>query len=638
MDNISSTEKTGKIKQGVQSFGRFLSGMVLPNIGAFIAWGIITALFIPTGRMPNAHFAKLVGPMISYLLPLLIAYTGGKMVAGVRGGVIGAIATMGVIAGADIPMFMGAMIMGPLGGYVIKKFDKLIEGKTPAGFEMLVNNFSAGIIGAILAMIALSGIGPVVLGLNAVLESGVKVIVNAGLLPLVSLFIEPGKILFLNNAINHGILSPLGLQESKAIGKSVFFLLESNPGPGLGVLLAYWAFAKGEIKASAPGAIIIHFLGGIHEIYFPYVLMNPLLLISVVCGGASGIFTFQIFGAGLTGIASPGSILAILAMTPKGGYFSVLAGVFVAAVVSFLISSVIIKRSNGKTTGNELEDAKAKSSKLKGSQKVNEIKEKNNVKVRTFNKVIFACDAGMGSSAMGATTLKTKFKKAGYNIDVVNCAIEDIPRDAQIVITHESLTARARSVVPDAEHISVKDFLNNPAFEILSARLKPVANTNTKVNIEPKNVVKNESKILEKKNIKLGLESTDKYTAIKMAGRLLYEGGYVEEEYIDAMIQREDDLSTYIGKGIAIPHGVGEAKKNIKKTGMVVLQFPNGVKFDDEVAYLVIGIAGVGDEHLQILSNIAIAIEGEDENIINMLKSTEDVQHIYDLFTIKLEE
>ncbi|MGV8983067.1 PTS mannitol transporter subunit IICBA, partial [Clostridium sp.] len=584
----------------------------------------------------NAHFAKLVDPMITYLLPLLIAYTGGKMVAGARGGVIGAIATMGVIAGADIPMFMGAMIMGPLGGYVIKKFDKLIEGKVAAGFEMLVNNFSAGIIGAILAMIALSGIGPVVLGLNAVLESGVKVIVNAGLLPLVSLFIEPGKILFLNNAINHGILSPLGLQESKAIGKSIFFLLESNPGPGLGVLLAYWAFAKGDIKASAPGAVIIHFLGGIHEIYFPYVLMNPLLLIAVVCGGASGILTFQIFGAGLTGIASPGSILAILAMTPKGGYFSVLAGVFVATVVSFLLSSVIIKRSNGKTTGNELEDAKAKLSELKGTKINNEIKE---TKAKIFDKVIFACDAGMGSSAMGATTLRTKFKKAGYDIEVVNCAIEAIPADAQIVITHESLTARAKGVAPKAEHISVKDFLNNPAFEILSSRLKPNSDTKSDVKIETKVKSKNTSdnKILAKKNIKLGLESTDKYTAIKMAGRLLYESGYVEEEYMDAMIQREDDLSTYIGKGVAIPHGVGEAKKNIKKTGMVVLQFPKGVMFEDELAYLVIGIAGVGNEHLQILSNIANAIEGDDNSITNILKSTNDVEYIYNLFTEKSE-
>ena len=462
MSNLQVNTKIntkGKTQEKVQGFGRFLSGMILPNIGAFIAWGLITALFIPTGWLPNSHFAKLVGPMITYLLPLLIGYTGGKMVGGVRSGVVGAISTMGIIVGADIPMFMGAMIMGPLGGYVIKKFDKIIEGKVPAGFEMLINNFSAGILGAALTLIAFTGIGPVVLGLNGFLKDGVEVIVKAGLLPLASIFIEPAKILFLNNAIGNGILVPMGAQEAKTIGKSVFFLLESNPGPGLGVLLAYWMFAKGAIKESAPGAIIIHFIGGIHEIYFPYVLMNPLLIIAVICGGASGIFTFQIFGAGLIAAASPGSIIAVLAMTPKGGYFGILAGVLVAAVVSFLISSVIIKRSNSKATGNELEEAKEKVSELKG------------IKVKTFDKIIFACDAGMGSSAMGATTLKNKFKKVGINIDVVHCAINEIPADAKIVITHETLAARARTKAPKAEIISIKNFINSPEYDKLVNRL-----------------------------------------------------------------------------------------------------------------------------------------------------------------------
>jgi mannitol PTS system EIICBA or EIICB component len=462
MSNLQATTKVntkGKTQERVQNFGRFLSGMVLPNIGAFIAWGLITALFIPTGWFPDAYFAKLVGPMITYLLPLLIGYTGGKMVGGARGGVIGAIATMGVVVGADIPMFMGAMIMGPLGGLVIKKFDEAVEGKIPAGFEMLVNNFSAGILGALLSMLAFWGIGPVVLALNTVLKNAVEGIVNAGLLPLASIFIEPAKILFLNNAINHGVLSPLGIQQAKTLGKSVFFLLEANPGPGLGVLVAYWMFAKGAVKESAPGAIIIHFIGGIHEIYFPYILMNPVLVLAVICGGASGVFTLQLFGGGLIAPASPGSILAVLAMTPKGGYFGVLAGVLVAAVVSFLVASVILKRTNAKSDDNELEEAKEKMTDIKG------------VKVKTFNKIIFACDAGMGSSAMGATTLKNKFKKAGFDIDVVHCAIDEIPADAQIVITHETLADRARTKVPKAEIIPIKNFMNSPEYDKLVNRL-----------------------------------------------------------------------------------------------------------------------------------------------------------------------
>mgnify|MGYP000867897251 FL=1 len=283
---MTSTEVKKKKTAGVriQDFGRFLSGMVMPNIGAFIAWGLITALFIETGWIPNEKLSALVGPMLTYLLPLLIGYTGGKMVGDIRGGVVGAIGTMGVIVGADIPMLLGAMVMGPLGGYVIKKFDLAIEGKVKTGFEMLVNTFSAGIIGMLIAILAYLGIGPLILLLTNGFISVVEKFVKVGLLPLVSIIVEPAKVLFLNNAINHGILGPIGIQEAKEFGKSIFFLIETNPGPGLGILLAYWVFGKESIKQSVPGAAIIHFLGGIHEIYFPYVLMNPALLLAVIEG------------------------------------------------------------------------------------------------------------------------------------------------------------------------------------------------------------------------------------------------------------------------------------------------------------------------------------------------------------------
>ena len=226
-------------KMFVQNFGRFLSNMVMPNIGAFIAWGFITALFIPTGWLPNETLAAMVGPMIMYLLPVLIGYTGGKLVGGDRGAVVGAVATMGVIVGTDIPMFMGAMIVGPFGGWAIKKFDTAIHGKIKSGFEMLVNNFSAGIIGMICAMLAFWLIGPFVKGVSTALAGGVHFLVNAGLLPLTSIFVEPAKILFLNNAINHGIFTPLGVQQAEEFGKSMVFLIEANPGPGFGLLLAY---------------------------------------------------------------------------------------------------------------------------------------------------------------------------------------------------------------------------------------------------------------------------------------------------------------------------------------------------------------------------------------------------------------
>lgn len=443
----------------------------MPNIGAFIAWGLITALFIATGWCPNETMAKLVSPMSTMLLPLLIAYTGGSVVAGQRGGVIGAIATMGVIVGADIPMFLGAMIMGPLSGLVIKKFDQAIAGKVRAGFEMLVNNFSLGIIGAILACMGLLVVTPIVTALSAAMESGVGFFVDRSLLPLASVFIEPAKVLFLNNAINHGILSPMGIKQVEEIGKSVFFLLEANPGPGLGILLAYCLLGKGSAKSSAPGAVIIHFLGGIHEIYFPYILMNPLLLISVIAGGAGGVFVFSTMGAGLTAPASPGSILAILAMTPKGAYLPVLAGVAVAAVISFVISVPILKFA-GKEENLEESQQKMKAMKqeAKGIQKEEKEDKAQGEKIR---KIVFACDAGMGSSAMGATVLRKKLSAAGLGeIEVVHAPVSSIPADAQIVVTHHELGERAARSNPNAKLVLIQNFLAAPEYDILVEELK----------------------------------------------------------------------------------------------------------------------------------------------------------------------
>ncbi|MCC2816267.1 PTS mannitol transporter subunit IICBA [Lachnoclostridium pacaense] len=472
------------MKEKVQVFGRFLSGMVMPNIGAFIAWGLITALFIPTGWCPNETINALVSPMSAVLLPLLIAYTGGTAVYGQRGGVIGAIAAMGVIVGSDIPMFIGAMIVGPVCAWIIKKFDHLLEGKIPAGFEMLVNNFSLGIIGAVLTVIALKGVAPVVEVMNQAMKSGVGFFVDRKLLPLASVFIEPAKVLFLNNAINHGIFSPMGIQQVEEVGKSVFFLLEANPGPGLGILLAYCIAGKGSAKSSAPGAVIIHFLGGIHEIYFPYILMNPLLILAVMAGGAGGVFMFQLLGAGLTSAASPGSILAILAMTPRGEYFPVLAGVAVAAALSFAIALPLLKFA-GKD--EDLEDSRKKMSAMKKASKgVKETSACNTSGTDAsraatsgaaasgpIRKIVFACDAGMGSSAMGATVLKKKLTAAGFgDIEVKHSPVSSIPQDAQIVVTHQELGERAAHSNPGAKLVLITNFLAAPEYDQLVEELK----------------------------------------------------------------------------------------------------------------------------------------------------------------------
>ena len=462
--------KKGRAK--LQAFGGFLTAMVIPNMGAFIAWGFITALFIPTGWIPNEHFNELVQPMLNYLLPLLLAYTGGSLVYGQRGGVAGAIGTIGLIVGADIAMFLGAMIMGPLSAWVVKKFDKTIDGKIPTGFEMVVNNFSLGIIAFLLCLCSYSFIGPVIVEANNFVSYLIQQLVKTGFLPILSVINEPAKVLFLNNVIDQGIYYPLGMQQVAEVGKSIYFTVASNPGAGLGLLLAYSVFGKGEAKKTAPGALIIHFFGGIHEMYFPYVLMNPVLIIAMILGNGAGTLVYSILDVGLVAGPSPGSIFAYLMLTPKGNFLGIIAGVLVSAAVSFLVASSILKVSKGKGTDEDLQASTARSKAMKQEGKdilkkemlsetpVKEKKEK-------ITNVAFACDAGLGSSAMGAGAFRKKLKEQGIDITVKHYAIERVPEEAQIVVTHENLLERAKIAMPDKRIVTIKNFLGDPNINLL---------------------------------------------------------------------------------------------------------------------------------------------------------------------------
>lgn len=622
------------MKNAVQRFGKFLSSMVMPNIGAFIAWGFITALFIEKGWLPNAQLATLNGPMLNYLLPVLIAFQGGKLIGGDRGGVMGAIATIGVIVGApDYPMLMGAMVMGPLAGFVIKKFDQAMDGRMPAGFEMLINNFSIGIFGMLLAIVGYYAIGPFMSAVLVVLKGGVQVLVNHSLLPLAAIFIEPAKVLFLNNAINHGIFTPIGIEQAAEAGKSIMYMLEANPGPGLGLLLAYWAFSKDKAtKDSAPGAIIIHFLGGIHEIYFPYILMNPLVIVGPIAGNICAILFYSITKAGLVGPSAPGSIIAFMSMSPKTSIAITALGVLIAAAVSFLVSSPIVKMAGSKS----LEDAQKKTSDMKAESKGQAAAVLSGADVKTDNikKIVFACDAGMGSSAMGATKFRNRIKPLNLGITVTNTSVDNVPADADVVVCQYILQDRAVKSAPQARLVAIGNFLQDPNLDTFYAELEGRANGTSAsapaVEPEVKEEKKAKKAVLKKEGIKTGLKSVDKETAIRAAGQLLCDLGFTNEDYIQAMVDRENMVSTYMGMGVAIPHGTSNAKETVKKSGIVVMQYPEGVDFGDEKAYLVIGIAGVGDEHLEILGNIVASLE--DEELLETLKKNADVDTIMKTF------
>lgn len=455
-----------------QVFGSKLSNMVLPNLGAFMAWGILTAVGVATGSDLLKSF---IGPMLNYLLPLLIAFAGGKMVYDYRGGVIATVVTMGVIVGASTTMFLGAMIMGPLSAWIIKKFDEMIDGKVPIGFELLVNNFSIGIIGSVLVVAGNVVVGPAIGALTAMLAAGVDVLVTNHLLPLTAIFIEPAKVLFLNNAIGQGILSPIGATQVAEAGKSILFLLESNPGPGLGILLAYMFFGKGHSKASSYGASVIHFFGGIHEIYFPFVLMNPILIVSLILGGMTGTFLFALFGVGLVGVASPGSILAISMMSAMGDHVKILTAIGASALVTFLTAIPLIKRATNddqqlKAAAKTMENLKGKKSRISS---VFEDASPQSFDFSTVKRIAYACDAGLGSSAMGATALQKKLTKAGItDIKVFHIAVSNLPAECDLIVTHKSLIERVKEKQPNVYHIEIVDYLNAPEYQELIRALK----------------------------------------------------------------------------------------------------------------------------------------------------------------------
>ncbi len=636
MSTTTTAAPRGGARVHVQKFGTFMSNMVLPNIGAFIAWGLITALFIQSGWITlignelfgyvpgldpgkydygfvsalggwDGEHVGIVGPMITYLLPILIGYTGGRMMYddNIRGGVVGAIATMGAVTGADVPMFLGAMIMGPLGGWSMKKIDALWDGKIKPGFEMLVNNFSAGIWGMILAIVGFVVAGPFVQAFSDLAESVVDFLVDNSLLPLTSIFVEPAKVLFLNNAINHGVFTPLGTAEAAEQGKSILFLIEANPGPGAGLLLAYMFFGKGLARASAPGALLIQFVGGIHEIYFPYVLMKPKLILAVILGGMTGVATNLVFDSGLQAPAAPGSIIAVWLQAPASSFVGVTLSVILAATVSFLVAAFLLKIDNSDDEGDlskattDMEAMKGKRSSVAGALTG------AGTAGKEIRSIVFACDAGMGSSAMGASVLRRKIQAAGHgDVTVVNKAISNLTDTFDLVVTHQDLTTRAQQKTPSAIHVSVDNFMGSPRYdEIVEMIDAGGAGGGAAAAAAPEAEIG--SDVLAEDSIVLRGTATSRDEAITEAGRLLVAAGAVDPSYVDAMHERETSVSTHMGNLLAIPHGTNEAKGAIRRTAISFVRYPAHVDWNGKPAEFVIGIAGAGNDHLGLLSKIA---------------------------------
>ena len=634
------------MKVRVQKIGTFLSQMVMPNIPILIAWGFMTSIFLtpngwivdiwPKAASWTSHIAIMIGPMLTYLIPIMIAYTGGKQIYEHRGGVVGAVSAFGAIiatatvhlGGANpdvtvhgvvqqqnVTMILGAMILGPFGAWAIKKFDEWVQPKIKIGLEMLVNNFSAGFMAMFIAIFAVFVVGPLIGGLTNLLSAGVDFLQKTNLIPLTNIFVDPAKILFLNNAINYGVLAPIGLQQVAAHGFSNLFMIENNPGPGLGVLLAYWFYGKSTAKASAPGAIIVQFFGGIHEIYFPYVMMKPALFLSVILGGVTGTLTTSLLHVGTVGPAAPGSIIALIGVSfphgSVGNFLGVMLAVLLSVIVSFVVSAIILRRDKSTDDeGAELAEAQAAMVEAKAVSKGQATSDVKAGDFKAIEHVIFACDAGMGSSAMGASILRDKVKKAGLPQDVTNVAIANLKAGPDtIVVTQKELADRASQKAPDAIRYQVDNFMASPVYdEVVNSLLAGATGTPTEEveeEVDEKKALK-----LDRNLIKVNQSFATKEEAIEFAGNLLVSGGYVKPAYVPAMLQRNAELSVYMGNSIAIPHGTDEAKKEVLKTGICIVQVPQGVNFgtdaDPQLATVLFGIAGIGNEHLDLIQKISI--------------------------------
>lgn len=613
-----------KAQAQIQKFGSFLSAMVMPNIGVFIGWGLLTALFIDTGWCPNAYLNELVSPILTYLLPVLIGYTAGSNIYGRRGGVIGAFATMGAVVGADVTMLVGGMILGPLSAWILKKFDKAIEGKVKPGLEMLVDNFSLGIIGFIICIIGYVGVAPIMTVIQDVLTAGVQYLTDHNMLPLSELFVQPAEILFLNNAINHGIMTPLGLQQAAETGKSVLFLVEASGAAWVGLAAAFAIFGNKMAKKSAPGAVIIMFFGGIAEVCFPYCLTMPLTIVGPILGNMFSLFVLTTFGGGTVGPVSPGSVISYLMMTPKDCMVVNIIAYAGSLIISFAGAALVLKMF-GQPEESEAEDGSAASA---GA-------------LKALNKVIFACDAGMGSSAMGVSILKKKLNEVGLNPDIKHVAVSDIPNDADIIVTNSNLLERAKMTTEGKKPIlTLSNFMDQAEYDRIVTQIQGMMDDSTQVNaIEEKatataKTVKAEKPIFCADNIVLNASFADKKQAIEACADIFIRGGYTDAQYKKDMIARDADVSVYMGNGVALPHGLSSSKKTIRHSGICFIQVPNGVDFDGETAYLLIGVAGRGEEHVEILGQIAQTL-CEEANIDALRKATTK-QEVLKVLQLKL--
>lgn len=435
----------------IQRIGKFYTRIILRNIGIFIFIGLLSVIFHEHGWLPNKNIYAISQLAYRMVLPFMIAYEGGQILGGTGGGIQAVLAVSGVLVADPSVGFFCGMLIGPLAGWLWKQEEKWVLGKLGPSIQMLARNLLNGLTGGILALLGFYLLSPLLSAVAVGISYGVNFLVGHQLLGVLNLVIEPAKVFFLNNMVEHSILVPLGMTQAQETGSSILFLLESNPGPGLGLLSALY-YVKKEKRNEYASALIAEAAGGIHEVYFSYVWSNLKLLFPLILGGVAGTLCFELLGAGAQSAVSPGSVFTILLMAGKQHMIPVLIGVCASALVTFA-GSILILRKKGKKEGSGREEMK------------NEIQDGRK---REIKYIAFVCDGGVGSSAMGAALFRRLLKQKGMtDIRVEAFAADLVPAEVDFIICQKDFYRFLPETLRSRETYTVESLVGTEEFRLI---------------------------------------------------------------------------------------------------------------------------------------------------------------------------
>ncbi len=467
------------MRNAIHKFGKFYSNIMINMIGIFIFVGILSVIFGDYGWAPNENIYAISQFVYSYVIPALIAYAAGNHMGQIyekrpdvpktginhAGGAIAVMAAAGIMIADKNCAILGAMILGPICGLLWKHVLEPLTRKAVQGMEMLTRNLVAAIVGAAFSIAAYYVLTPVLSAVTHVIMMGVDWLIAHKLICLTSVLIEPAKVFFLNNSIHHGILLPLAMQQAEQNGSSMLFLLETNPGPGLGVLLALWLSNRKKRKEYA-AYMFVECIGGIHEIYFPEVLANLWLLLALIPGGMAGTLCMSVFHVASAGLVSPGSILTVLFMSGH----HVLATLFAVAIstaVSCAIAFFILKRQGKWCTEAAISAQEEKKEEVQEKRQMLEKGQMQEIKIG------FICDAGVGSSAMGAALFRRKLKEEGMDgITAEAYAVDQIPEDLTIGVCQRAFLEILQKESNLSNIVTMESLLNQTEHLALIEKLR----------------------------------------------------------------------------------------------------------------------------------------------------------------------